>query len=353
MTAGALGDRWPQHRVVAISLMVWSGATAMSGAATGFLFFLFTRSILTASAEAFYPPVSHAYLASWHGDATRATAISIHQVAQYAGPVASGFLAAYIAERFGWRTSFYGFGIVGCLMALIMLRRLRSPPVSVNAREPSDKLFAGFLICFQSRGVRRIGFAFAAVLFASVGFGTWVPTYLLREFDLSLTQAGFQAALWASLGAMVGAVSGGWLSDRLKVAGHSRFSLQSVALSLAGICLLSMGTAPSLSTAMAWLAGVGYFKGIYEGTLAVSLYDYVPAKFRSSAAAVVLLLANLLAAPSAAILGFASDHADLRWPLSSLALFLLIAAGLLWRSRSLPTIQETQEEQDVFRSTEK
>lgn len=79
----------------------------MSGAATGLVFIMISRSMLTAGAKAFYPPVSHAYLAAWHGTATRATAISIHQVAQYAGPIVSGLLTGVIAEQFGWRTNFF------------------------------------------------------------------------------------------------------------------------------------------------------------------------------------------------------------------------------------------------------
>ncbi len=60
---------------------------------------VFARSFLTGRAESVYPPVSHALLAGHH-TATRAFAIAIHQTAQYAGPILTGFLAGWIAEHY-------------------------------------------------------------------------------------------------------------------------------------------------------------------------------------------------------------------------------------------------------------
>jgi hypothetical protein len=68
---------------------------------------------------------------------------------------------------------------------------------------------------------------------------------------------------------------------------------------------------------------------VYEGTLAVSLYDHVKPEHRSSAAAIVLLVANLLAAPSAAMLGWIGDHASLGMAVSWMAGLFVLAAGLL------------------------
>ena len=86
---------------------------------------------------------------------------------------------------------------------------------------------------------------------------------------------------------------------------------QAVALLCAVPFLWMLGTAQTLPLANVALFGAGFFRGSYEGTLAVALYDLVGPKQRSSAAAVVLLLANLLSAPSAALLGWIADHADL------------------------------------------
>ena len=331
--AGALGDRFPKHRILIWAVAIWSVGTAISGAAGTLLMMLLTRSILTAGAESFYPPVSHALLADHH-TRTRALAISIHQTAQYSGPIAAGFLSGWIAEHFGWRYGFLVFGSAGVALVLWMALRLRSVPASEpHARNP---LVGGFLFCFRTPAIRRIGLAFAAVLFVSIGYGTWAPSIFRRQFGLSLTQAGFQTALWSSFSAMAGALIGGALSDRCAAAGRPRLDLQAVALLLAVPFLWLLGAARTLPFALTALAATGFFRGIYEGTIAVTLYDFVEPRFRSSAAAVVLLIANALAAPSSALLGWISDHADLGLAVSLLSVCFVIAAALLLSARSLP-----------------
>lgn len=333
--AGALGDRWPKHRVLWMIVAVWSLATAATAFSPNLAVLLLTRSIVTAGAESFYPPVSHALLAGWH-TSTRALAISIHQTAQYSGPIASGFLSGWIAENWGWRNSFLLFGAAGLVLAPLMAWRLRDPETGGLAATQREPLFAGFVYCFQSAPVRLIGFAFASVLFVSVGYSTWAPTIFVTQFHLSLAEAGFQTTFWTSVPAMAGALAGGALSDWFAAAGRSRFELQAVALLLAAPFLWVLGGAQSLPVAIGGLSAVGFCRGIYEGTLAVSLYDHVSAHHRSSAAAVVLLLANLLAAPSAALLGWAADRADLNRAVSLLSVCFVIAGLVLATGRRFP-----------------
>lgn len=331
--AGALGDRFQRHRTLILSVGIWSAGTALVGAANSFAVLLLLRSIVTSGAESFYPPVSHAYLAEQH-TRTRALAISIHQTAQYAGPIGSGFLAGWIAEQFGWRYSFVIFGVAGVLLSVWMALRMRQTAESRLAS--GEALLAGFAHCFRLDGVRRIGFAFAAVLFVTIGYNTWAPSIFGEMFGLSLSQAGFQTAFWSSVCAMVGALLGGWLSDRFARAGRSRFDLQAGALALAAPFLWLLGTAQTLPLALAALGAVGFFRGIYEGTIAVTLYDFVAPRYRASAAAVVLLLANLLASPSSAALGWIADHADLNQAVSGLSVCFVVGAAILFSARRLP-----------------
>jgi MFS family permease len=335
--AGALGDRFPKHRILILAVAVWTAGTMLTGLAGTLMIMLLTRSILTGGGEAFYPPVSHALLAEHHAK-TRARAISIHQTAQYAGPIASGFVAGWIAERFGWRHGFVVFGAAGLGLVLWMALRLRGAAAAeTSARLP---LLAGFAYCSRSPAVRRLGLAFAAVLFVSIGYGTWAPSIFGRQFGLSLSQAGFQTALWSSTAAMAGALLGGALSDRQAAAGRPRVTLQAVALLCAAPFLWLLGAAGSLPLALFALAATGFFRGIYEGTLAVTLYDYVEPRFRSSAAAVVLVIANALAAPSSAWLGWVADHADMGTSVSALCFLFLIAAWLLYSTRHQPRVAQ-------------
>lgn len=333
--AGAWGDRAAKHRLLVLVVIAWSAGTALTGFAGSLVLLLLARSLLTGGAESVYPPVSHAYLAGQH-TSTRALAISILQTAQYAGPIASGFLAGWIAERAGWRWSFAVFGGAGLVLGLWMALRMRGegPPA---VREP---LLAGFAHCARIDAVRRIGFGFAAVLFVTIGYSTWAPSIFGRQFGLSLSQAGFQTAAWSSVAAMIGALAGGALSDRMAAAGRSRLDLQALALACAAPFLWVLGAATTLPAALAALAGVGFFRGIYEGTIAVTLYDFVAPRYRASAAAVVLLIANLLASPSSALLGWIGDRADLGVAVSGLSACFVLGAAILFSARRLPLAEQ-------------
>ena len=333
--AGALGDRLPKHRILILAVAIWSAGTVLTSLAGTLALLFLTRSLLTGGAEAFYPPVSHALLADHH-TRTRARAISIHQTAQYAGPIGSGFLGGWIAEHYGWRLGFVVFGAAGVALVTWMALRLR--PATTDAPPPPAPLLAGFVSSLRSRAVQRLALAFAAVLFVAIGYGTWAPSIFRWQFGLSLSQAGLQTALVGSIPAMIGALLGGALSDRRAAAGRPRVDLQSVALACGAPFLWLLGGAGTLGLALFALGATNFFQGVYVGTIAVTLYEYVEPRFRSSAAAVVLVISNILAAPAAAWLGWVSDHAEVGPSVSALSLLFLTAAALLHSVRNEPVI---------------
>jgi MFS family permease len=329
--AGALGDRFQKSRILTIALAVWSLGTLGTGLGSGLALLILARSVVTGGGEAFYPPVSHALMAGHHRE-TRAFAISIHQTAQYFGPIASGFLAGWIAEHYGWRTGFVLFGGLGIALSGVLWWRLRD---AVGMPLSGGRLAGGFMESLKIVAVRRIGLAFACVLFVTVGYNTFAPAIFGKQFGLSLSEAGFYTSLAGNGAAMAGALCGGLISDWFAAQGRSRFVPQAIALACAAPFLLLLGTAGTLGLALTALAGVGFFRGIYEGTIAVALYDFVLPEHRSSAAALVLLIANVMAAPSSAMLGWISDRAPLNLAVSSMSLCFLAGAIVLWTSRGL------------------
>lgn len=107
--AGYVGDVCDRARVITWSLLGWSAATLLTGFGTTFLYFIIVRSIATGAGEAFYAPAANALIAEHHTE-TRGRAMAIHQTSLYGGVIASGLIAGWIADRFGWRMSFWGFG---------------------------------------------------------------------------------------------------------------------------------------------------------------------------------------------------------------------------------------------------
>ena len=82
----------------------------LTGLSTGVLMFIVFRSFATGLGEAMFGPANYSTIADYH-KSTRAVAMSIHQTSYYFGVIASGFLAGYIGQRWGWRSAFLIFGM--------------------------------------------------------------------------------------------------------------------------------------------------------------------------------------------------------------------------------------------------
>ncbi|MEN6494401.1 MAG: MFS transporter, partial [Thermoguttaceae bacterium] len=100
--AGYAGDVLRRKWIVFWSLLVWSTATLLSGMTTGLIGLVVLRSLATGGGEAFYYPSANSLIGQYH-EKTRALAMSIHQTSAYAGIVASGLIAGWLADQFGWR----------------------------------------------------------------------------------------------------------------------------------------------------------------------------------------------------------------------------------------------------------
>ena len=125
---GWVGDRFNKKWIITICLLFWSLSTMLTGLANSFLMLILLRSVATGGGEAFYVPAAYPLLAAWHKK-TRSIAFSVHQGAFYFGVITSGFLAGWIAQRFGgWRSAFYVYGALGFLLGIVFIFRLKGMP---------------------------------------------------------------------------------------------------------------------------------------------------------------------------------------------------------------------------------
>ncbi|MCK4814631.1 MFS transporter, partial [bacterium] len=212
--AGYVGDRSNKKYVLMISLFVWSTSTLFTGMSVLLIHLIFLQSIATGGGEAFYAPSANA-LISEHHNKTRATAMSIHQTALYAGIIMSGYVAGWIADNFGWRIAFYIFGGCGILLSLIIVFRLKdSYPASGKGGVSSNVRIGDALRMFYKKPTALLlTVAFAGMVFVNVGFMTWMPTYLHEKFGFSLARSGFDATFYHYAAAFIGVLAGARVAD--------------------------------------------------------------------------------------------------------------------------------------------
>lgn len=117
--AGHVADRVGKRPIIMTSLLIWSGATFLSGIVTSFEGMLLTRATLGVS-EAFYMPAAVSLIVDFHRGPTRSRATGLHLSGVYVGSILGG-LGGVMAEAFGWRSVFLAIGAFGVVYALALL----------------------------------------------------------------------------------------------------------------------------------------------------------------------------------------------------------------------------------------
>ena len=345
--AGFAGDRLSRKGLILGGCLFWSVMTAATGLCGKFWQFVSARALIGLG-ESVYFPSAASLLSDYHGPRTRSTALSFHQSAVYVGTIAGGALGALLAERYGWRWAFYGFGGAGVLLALILWNYLREP--GRGASEMQEEGCAAGIGEESPPGVgatlrHLIGCpevlllmgAFACANGVASIFLVWAPTFLFEKFHLGLVAAGFSAVAAIQLASAVSAPLSGLLADRLAITlPGARILVQTVALVAGSLCVAAVAQAPTIGLLIVAMVCFGLCKGAYDGGIFASLFDLTVPRERSSVAGLMNMIGWAGGALGPVAVGFFATFgpggstermgAVIAW--SSVA--YLLAAGLLF-----------------------
>lgn len=323
--AGYLGDRTNKKYVLMVSLFIWSVSTFFTGTSTLLIHLILLQSIATGGGEAFYSPSANALIGEHHTD-TRATAMSIHQTALYAGIITSGLVTGWIADQFGWRMAFYIFGAFGVTLSLIIGMRLRS---SQPRKENSEAILISdaLKMFFKKPTALLLTLAFAGMVFVNVGFMTWMPTYIHEKFGFSLARSGFDSSFYHYLAAFIGVLVGARIADKYY---SKRIGMRGIVQAIGLLCgapfIFLLGVSQTPLILYISLAMFGVFRGVYDSNIFASLYDVIDIKYRSTATGLMLMFAFVTGAASPYILGKLKPVLGLDWGLSALAVVYVFAS---------------------------
>ncbi|MGE0104482.1 MAG: spinster family MFS transporter [Blastocatellales bacterium] len=291
--AGLIGDRFKRKTLILGGLIFWSIVTLATAFAKNYNHLLIIRA-LEGFGEAFYFPASMSLLSDYHGHETRSRAMAIHQSSVYAGTIAGGSVAGIMADVYGWRSSFYVFGWFGVMLGIFLLFLLREP-IRGQSEEPAENahaaldlrqpnLLASIWEILKTPMVRVLIFVFVGANFVAMIFLTWMPTYLKRDFGMSLSMAGVSATVYLQIASVLGVITGGILADRLrqkKIGG--RMMAQALGLLAGAPFIFLTGWTLSIPALVLAMIGFGYFKGMYDANIWASLHDVVRPERRATA----------------------------------------------------------------------
>lgn len=214
-----LADRFSRKGVMAICLAVWSGMTALCGAATGFYSLLAYR-VGVGIGEAGGSPPAHSMISDYFPAERRATALGVFSLGIPFG-ILVGFLAGgWMDETLGWRTAFMVVGLPGLLLAVVVQLTLREPARGAQDGGRSDAAEAPSATTVLRFLLRSPSFLHAAIgsgLYAFVGYSVtnWAPAFLIRSHGMTSGDVGTALALIIGIGGGLGIYAGGAVTDRL------------------------------------------------------------------------------------------------------------------------------------------
>jgi MFS family permease len=332
-----LADRTSRSSVIAGSLAVWSGFTALCGTATGYWqLFLFRLGVGVGEAGGVAP--SYALIADYFPPERRARALATYSLGVPIGIAAGTLVGAYLASAIDWRAAFLVMGIAGVILAPILKYFVRDLPRS-GLPVSGAPLRQVFPILARKPTFWLMALASSASSLCGYGLALWIPSVLIRSFGLDLVETGQFFASLVLVGGTAGVFAGGWLADRLG-AGDKRWyaRLPAIAWLISAPTFVAGLLAPSLAVAWPILLVPNALNILWLGPVTTAVQHLVPQRMRATASACFLLINNLIGLGVGPLLiGGLSDvlkqsygAESLRYAAVACTGFYFVAAGLMW-----------------------
>ena len=329
--ASVVADVFRRKAIIVIGCLLLSVGIFLSGFASTLGIIIVTYGVINALGQSMVPSSSSAVISDYHEE-SRSTALSIYQVANYAGIILSSLLAGWVGSLGSgmWRWAFWGlggFGLVWSVVLLLFLREKRVEPRAVTSTErPSAK--AAVLSFFKSSAAILLTLGFAMTMYGDNGYKVWMTTYLKDAFaETSPASAAFHAVFWFYIGAFLGIAAAGRVSDRLsRRFTTARFWTAAAGLGLSAPCVLLTVRAGSLVGTCFALGLWGFARGIYDSNFLASLYDVVEPRYRAAATGLFCCGGFVIGSFAPTVLGWISERQSMSLGLSSLGGFYLLGA---------------------------
>ena len=208
--------------IVAVCCGLWSLATMASGMVGQFWqFVIFRMTVAIGEAGGTSPSIS--MVSDLYPPHKRSFAISLYMLGPHIGLLAAMALGGWIAQEFGWRAVFIFFGAPGIVIALLLYIFGRDPGMGVYDTEaekqvrlqPQGKFFNDLRDIIKIKGFLYICMGTAVAGMVGYGYGIWAPTFMVRNFDMTLAHAGLSFGLASGVFAAVGSMFSGYYCDKL------------------------------------------------------------------------------------------------------------------------------------------
>lgn len=307
-----MADRMNRRNILAVALIVWSAFTVLCGRSRNYMEFLLGR-IGVGVGEAGGTPPSTAIVSDYFPADRRPMAMTVLALGAPFGAFLGLNFAGWIANQFSWRMAFIALGIPGLVAGVLVYLTVREPARGrLDAIVDEIKPTLAQSVAFLWRQKAAFHVVIGGGLCALWGWGLiwWTPAFLLRAYDLNVSQAADVTGNIHLIGGAAASIGTAWLLSRPRMADPRRVAL----FLAAGIALATVPSILAYWTHSIFLCKVMFWLFIpaiyfYIGPCFGLLNNLSPCHMRNMFIAISLLVANILnlvVAPQ--LVGSLSDH---------------------------------------------
>lgn len=292
-----MADVGNRKNIVAASVAIWSGMTALSGLTQNFYQLLLAR-IGVGVGEAGGSPPSHSILSDYYPAKERGRAMSIYSTGVYLGILIGFIIGGWVNQHYGWRVAFFAVGVPGILIALVVKFTLREPirGLSDGVKVDSASTFKDTLSTLWSlKSFRFYALASGLTAFCSYGIGNFLPSFLIRSHGFESTQVGISLAITSGIGGAIGTYYGGYFADKLGLKDMRWYLWVPAIPAIFGPVLIVSAMFMQDSTqALICLFASTVFGALYLGPVIAITHTLVKPNMRAMASAVLFFILNLI-----------------------------------------------------------
>lgn len=343
-------DRPTSNRVglISVSLILWSGMTALCGMAQNFTQLLLAR-VGVGVGEAGCTPAAHSLISDMVPEERRASAIAFYGLGIPIGGLIGMILGGFLADTVGWRKAFLVVGLPGVALAAFVWMALREPrhgsiAVALRTGAPiAARLGTGAALreVLGSRAFVLLAIAASFAAFLSYGKGVWAAIFFMRTHGLSASQTGLWLGLWLGAAGVFGTYAGGWLADRFgRVNRRHILTAPAIGMAIAAPLLFLGYSMTDWRLALAFMVVTTVLNAAYYGPTYALAQQLVRPQARATATAIMVFAQNLIGLGLGPLFfGMMSDafkpmagEESVRWVLYGAAWLGLIPAFFFWRA---------------------
>lgn len=351
-----LADRKSRVSIIAVSLALWSGFTALCGFAQNF-WQLFVARMGVGIGEAGGVAPSYALISDFFPPDRRARALAIFSFGIPIGAALGIFFGGWIASNLDWRSAFVIVGFAGIVLVPLVKWGIREPVRGgfdsadgrASAAAPPFPVVAKRLAATPSFWLLSFGSASGSIL----GYGLifWLPSFFSRSFGLTLIEVSWFYGSIILVGGLAGTWLGGWLADRVGKANPGAYALiPAVCFVIAAPAYAAGIFAPSLAVAFILFLVPQALGLAWLGPILAAVQHIVPPNMRATASASFLFINNLLGIGFGTwFFGFMSDRMIVTYGADALQYSILYGLGFYLLSSAIYFIAAWRLKRDWYR----